>query len=33
MARPQALKPLAEVTGTAIRTPPGGIGPGGAGIS
>ena len=33
MAGPQARKPVAEVTGAAIRPAPGGIGPGGAGIS
>ena len=33
MAGPQARKPLAEVTGAAIRPAPGGIGPGAAGIS
>ena len=33
MAGPQALKPLAEVAGAALRPSPGGIGPGGAGIS
>jgi hypothetical protein len=33
MAGPQALKPLAEVTGAAIRPSPGSIWPRGAGVS